>query len=62
MIEKTEDSKPKALETSIDDLDFSVSAYNCLKRANIHTLQDLVNKDESEIMYDNFVKPMISVL
>ena len=48
--EKTEDSKIKALETSIDDLDFSVRAYNCLKRANIHTLQDLVNKDESEIM------------
>ena len=48
--EKTEDGKTKALETSIDDLDFSVRAYNCLKRANIHTLQDLVNKDESEIM------------
>ena len=48
--EKTEDSKAKALETSIDDLDFSVRAYNCLKRANIHTLQDLVSKDESEIM------------
>ena len=48
--EKTEDSKTKALETSIDDLDFSVRAYNCLKRANIHTLQDLVNKDENEIM------------
>ena len=50
IIEKKEDSKTKALETSIDDLDFSVRAYNCLKRANIHTLQDLVNKDESEIM------------
>ena len=50
MIEKTEDSKTKALETSIDDLDFSVRAYNCLKRANIHTLQDLVSKDEMEIM------------
>lgn len=50
IMEKTEDSKTKALETSIDDLDFSVRAYNCLKRANIHTLQDLVSKDESEIM------------
>jgi len=50
IIEKTEDSRAKALETSIDDLDFSVRAYNCLKRANIHTLQDLVNKDENEIM------------
>jgi len=48
--EKKEDGKTKALETSIDDLDFSVRAYNCLKRANIHTLQDLISKDESEIM------------
>ena len=44
MIEKTEDPTVKALETSIEDLDFSVRAYNCLKRAGIHTLQDLVNK------------------
>ncbi len=50
ILEKVEDSKTKALETSIDELDFSVRAYNCLKRANIHTLQDLVNKDEQEIM------------
>jgi len=50
MIEKTEDPKVKALETSIEDLDFSVRAYNCLKRANIHTLQDLVNKSESDMM------------
>ncbi len=42
MIEKTEDPKVKALETTIEDLDFSVRAYNCLKRAGIHTLQDLV--------------------
>ena len=50
MIEKTEDPKTKALETSIEDLDFSVRAYNCLKRAGIHTLQDLVNKSESAMM------------
>ena len=50
MIEKTEDPKVKALETSIEDLDFSVRAYNCLKRANVHTLQDLVNKSESDMM------------
>ena len=49
-IEKTEDPKVKALETSIEDLDFSVRAYNCLKRAGIHTLQDLVNKSESDMM------------
>jgi len=50
MIEKTEDPKAKALETSIEDLDFSVRAYNCLKRAGIHTLQDLVNKSETDMM------------
>ncbi len=50
MIEKSEDPKVKALETTIEDLDFSVRAYNCLKRAGIHTLQDLVNKSETDMM------------
>ena len=50
MMEKKEDPKVKALETSIEDLDFSVRAYNCLKRAGIHTLQDLVNNSESDMM------------
>lgn len=50
MIEKIEDPKQKALESSIEDLDFSVRAYNCLKRAGIHTLQDLVNKSENDMM------------
>ena len=50
MIEKVEDPTVKALETSIEDLDFSVRAYNCLKRAGIHTLQDLVNKSENDMM------------
>ena len=50
MAEKKEDPKQKALETAIEDLDFSVRAYNCLKRAGIHTLQDLVNKSDSEVM------------
>ena len=50
MIEKTEDPKVKALETTIEDLDFSVRAYNCLKRAGIRTLQDLVNKSENDMM------------
>ncbi|MBR3198819.1 MAG: DNA-directed RNA polymerase subunit alpha [Bacilli bacterium] len=47
---KQEDSKLKKLETSIDDLDFSVRAYNCLKRANINTLGDLTQKSELEMM------------
>ncbi len=50
MVEKTEDPKQKALETAIEDLDFSVRAYNCLKRAGIHTLQDLVNKTDADVM------------
>ena len=50
MIEKTEDPKAKALETPIEDLDFSVRAYNCLKRDGIHTIQDLVNRSESDMM------------
>ena len=49
MIEKTEDPKVKALETSIEDLDFSVRAYNCLKRAGIHTMQDLIDKREVDV-------------
>ena len=47
---KQEDNKLKKLETSIDDLDFSVRAYNCLKRANINTLGDLTEKSELEMM------------
>ena len=50
MISNTEDPNSKILETSIDDLDFSVRAYNCLKRANILTLNDLVDKSENEMM------------
>ena len=50
MISKSEDPSVKILETSIDDLDFSVRAYNCLKRANILTLKDLVDKSEKEMM------------
>lgn len=49
MISKSEDPSVKILETSIDDLDFSVRAYNCLKRANILTLKDLVDKSENEM-------------
>ncbi len=47
---KQEDNKLKKLETPIDELDFSVRAYNCLKRANINTLGDLTEKSELEMM------------
>ena len=50
MTSKAEDPSVKALETSIDDLDLSVRAYNCLKRAGILTLHDLVDKTETEMM------------
>ncbi len=47
---KQEDTKQKKLETPIDDLDFSVRAYNCLKRAGVNTLGDLTEKTELEMM------------
>ncbi len=50
MKQNEEDPKQQALEKSIDDLELSVRAYNCLKRANINTVQDLVNKSETEMM------------
>ena len=50
MAEQDEDPKVKALETSIDDMEFSVRAYNCLKRSGINTMQDLVNRKESDMM------------
>jgi len=50
MIAKVEDPNIKILETSIDDLDLSVRAYNCLKRAGILTLKNLVDKTENEMM------------
>ena len=48
--EKKVDTITKTLETPIEEVEFSVRAYNCLKRANIHTLQDLVNKSEHDMM------------
>ena len=50
MKQNEEDPKQKILETSIDDLGLSVRAYNCLKRAAINNVQDLVNKSENEMM------------
>ena len=50
MIEKEESKKEKVLEMTIEELELSVRSYNCLKRANIQTVEDLVNKSESEMM------------
>ncbi len=49
MQEKKVDTIAKKLETPIEDVDFSVRAYNCLKRAGVHTIQDLVDKKEVEV-------------
>jgi DNA-directed RNA polymerase subunit alpha len=48
--DKEDDPEAKALETPIEELDLSVRAYNCLKRAGIHTLQDLTRMTENEMM------------
>ena len=49
MAEKKVDTITKTLETPIEEIEFSVRAYNCLKRAGIHTVQDLIAKKESEV-------------
>ena len=50
MVEKEESKKEKVLEMSIEELELSVRSYNCLKRANISTVEDLISKSESEMM------------
>ncbi|MCI8467675.1 MAG: DNA-directed RNA polymerase subunit alpha [Bacilli bacterium] len=49
MSEKKVDTITKTLETPIEEIEFSVRAYNCLKRAGIHTVQDLISKREVEV-------------
>lgn len=50
MIEKDDKGKEKILEMTIEELDLSVRSFNCLKRAEINTVQDLVIKSEEEMM------------
>lgn len=50
MVEKEEDQKEKVLEMTIEELDLSVRSYNCLKRANINTVEELSNKTEEDMM------------
>ncbi len=49
MAEKKVDTITRTLETPIEEIEFSVRAYNCLKRAGINTVQDLINKKEIEV-------------
>lgn len=48
--EKDENNKNKLLEMTIEELDLSVRSYNCLKRAGINTVEELVRKTEEEMM------------
>lgn len=47
--DKKDDTK-KVLEMSVEDLDLSVRSYNCLKRANIHTVEDLTKRSEDDML------------
>ncbi len=48
--EREEDKKEKALEMSIEELELSVRSFNCLKRAGINTVEELIRKTEAEMM------------
>ena len=50
MIEREETKKEKVLEMTIEDLDLSVRSFNCLKRAGIDTVSDLVSRSEDEMI------------
>ncbi|NLB23768.1 MAG: DNA-directed RNA polymerase subunit alpha [Clostridium sp.] len=50
MVEKEEDKKEKVLEMTVEELDLSVRSYNCLKRANINTVQELTQKSVEDMM------------
>ena len=50
MVEKNDQGKEKVLEMTIEELDLSVRSFNCLKRAGINTVEDLINKSEDDMM------------
>ncbi len=50
LVEAGDRNKEKALEMTIEELDLSVRSFNCLKRAGINTVEDLISKSESEMM------------
>ncbi len=50
MVESTETIKEKVLEMTIEELDMSVRSFNCLKRAGIDTVEDLINRTEEEMI------------
>ena len=50
VVEKVEAQRDKVLEMTIEELDLSVRSFNCLKRANINTVEDLISKTEDEMI------------
>ena len=50
VVETTEKTQDKVLELTIEELDLSVRSFNCLKRANINTVADLISKTEEDMM------------
>lgn len=50
MVNKEDDKRDKVLEITIEELDLSVRSYNCLKRANINTVEELVKRNEEDMM------------
>ena len=50
MVEKDDTQKAKVLEITIEEMDLSARSFNCLKRAGINTVEDLINKTEDEMM------------
>jgi len=50
MVVKDTDSNKQTLEMTVEELDLSVRSFNCLKRANIHKVGDLIEKTEDEMM------------
>ena len=50
MVEKEPERPDTVMKMTIEELDLSVRSFNCLKRANINTVEDLTNKTEEEMM------------
>ena len=50
LVSRPEDRQQKVLEMSIEDMDLSVRSYNCLKRAGIHTVEDLTKRSEEDML------------
>ena len=50
LVRTDDDKQQQILSMKIEDMDFSVRSYNCLKRANIHTVEDLCRKTEDEML------------